>query len=251
MEQSTPPAMPVMDSGKQSNGKGLKITVILTSLAAVWGIGLGIYGMIQSAQKDSQISNLNVQKKDSSGKITTLETEKIETTDKNGTTVTISDTASTISGLHTVGDTSTKRKYYIGVTDLDPGKDTREKDTYIIDITQLGSKDGVKKYDLKTVLDKAVSTKVASLPNTLAAGTVNATPKSSCQSYKVNVGDPAYIPGARTDWTVATDWSNLVPLTIHMSCIANSGNKELSLGTGLYSLNPSTNELVKLIDIVY
>ena len=221
MEQNIPPAMPVMNSGKQSNEKGLKITVILTSLAAVWGIGLGIYGMVQSAQKDSQISNLNVQKKDSSGKITALETEKIETTDKNGTTVTISDTASTISGLHTVGDTSTKRKYYIGVTDLDPGKDTREKDTYIIDITQLGSKDGVKKYDLKTVLDKAVSTKVASLP------------------------------GAHTDWTIATDWSNLVPLTIHMSCIANNGNKELSLGTGLYSLNPSTNELIKLIDIVY
>lgn len=251
MEQNIPTATPVMGSGKQSNEKGLKITVILTSLAAICGIGFGIYGMIQSAQKDSQISNLNIQKKDSSGKITTLETEKIETTDKNGTTVTISDTASTISGLHTVGDTSTKRKYYIGVTDLDPGKDTREKDTYIIDITQLGSKDGVKKYDLKTVLDKAVSTKVAGLPNTLAAGTVNATPKSSCQSYKVNVGDPAYIPGARTDWTVATDWSNLVPLTIYMSCIANSGNKELSLGTGLYSLNPSTNELVKLIDIVY
>ena len=96
MEQNISPAMPVMDSGKQSNEKGLKITVILTSLADVWGIGLGIYGMIQSAQKDSQISNLNVQKKDSSGKITALETEKIETTDKNGTTVTISDTASTI-----------------------------------------------------------------------------------------------------------------------------------------------------------
>ena len=38
MEQSTPPAMPVMNSGKQSNEKGLKITVILTSLAAVWGV---------------------------------------------------------------------------------------------------------------------------------------------------------------------------------------------------------------------
>ena len=251
MEQNTPAAMPVMDSGEQSNGKGLKIATAIASVIAVCGIGFGIYGMVQSSQKDSQISDLKVQIKDPDGKITTLETEKIETTAEDGTTVTIADTEPIVSGLYTVGDTSTKRKYYIGITDLDPKKDTREKDAYIIDITQLGSKDGVKQYDLKTVLDKAVSDKVASLPDTLAAGTVNATPKSSCQSYKVSVGDPAYIPGDRVDWTIAADWSNLVPLTIYMSCITNDGNSELSLGTGLYSLNPNTNELVKLIDTVY
>ena len=250
MEQDTTTVAPVINNnGKSSNEKKWKIATVIASIVAICGIGFGVYGMIQSLQKDSQISDLKVQVEDSNGKITTLETERIETTDENGTTITITDPTPIVGGLYTVGDISTKRKYYLGITDLDPMKDIREKDTYIIDTTQLGSKDGIQQYDLKTILDKAVSDRIASLPDTLAAGTVNATPKSSCQSYKVSVGDPTYIPSNLTDWTIAADWSNLLPLTIYMSCINDRG--ELSLGTGLYSLNPSTNELIKLIETVY
>ena len=93
MEQNAAAAMPVMDSGNQKGGNGLKIATAIASVVAVCGIGFGIYGMIQSSQKDSQISDLKVQVEDSNGKITTLETEKIETTDKDGTTVTIADSA--------------------------------------------------------------------------------------------------------------------------------------------------------------
>ena len=93
MEQNADAVMPVTDSGNQKNGNGLKIATVIASVVAVCGIGFGIYGMMQSSQKDSQISNLKVQVKDSNGKITTLETERIETTDENGTTVTIADSA--------------------------------------------------------------------------------------------------------------------------------------------------------------
>jgi len=92
MEQNAAATMPVMDSGKQDNGKGWKIATAIASVVAVCGIGFGVYGMMQSSQKDNQISDLKVQVEDSNGKITTLETEKIETTDGNGTTVTIADT---------------------------------------------------------------------------------------------------------------------------------------------------------------
>lgn len=92
MEQNTPAAMPVMDSGKQSDGKGLKIATIVASVVAVCGIGFGVYGMIQSSQKDSQISDLKVQIEDSSGKITTLETDEIKVSD-DSQTITISDSA--------------------------------------------------------------------------------------------------------------------------------------------------------------
>ena len=91
MEQNTTATMPVMDSGKQKDGKGWKIATAIASVVAVCGIGFGVYGMLQSSQKDNQISDLKVQVEDSNGKITTLETEKIETTDENGTTVTIVD----------------------------------------------------------------------------------------------------------------------------------------------------------------
>ena len=66
---------------------------MIACVVAICGIGFGVYGMIQSSQKDNQISDLKVQIEDSNGKVTTLETEKIETTDENGTTVTIADSA--------------------------------------------------------------------------------------------------------------------------------------------------------------
>ena len=91
MEQNAAATMPVMDSGKQNDGKGWKIATVIASVVAVCGIGFGVYGMMQSSQKDNQISDLKVQVEDSNGKITTLETEKIETTDGDGTTVTIAD----------------------------------------------------------------------------------------------------------------------------------------------------------------
>lgn len=95
MEQNATATMPVMDSGKQDNGKGWKIATAIASVVAICGIGFGVYGMLQSSQKDNQISDLKVQVEDSNGKITTLETEKIETTDKDGTTITIADSVAT------------------------------------------------------------------------------------------------------------------------------------------------------------
>ncbi|MBR5939070.1 hypothetical protein IKZ77_00775 [Candidatus Saccharibacteria bacterium] len=92
MEQNTPAAMPVMDSSKQSNGKGLKIATAIASVVAVCGIGFGVYGMIQGSQKDNQISDLKVQIKEDDGTITTIETPEIETNTSDGTTVTITDT---------------------------------------------------------------------------------------------------------------------------------------------------------------
>ena len=91
MEQNAAAAMPVMDSGNQKSGNGLKIATAIASVVAVCGIGFGIYGMVQSSQKDSQISDLKVQIKDSNGTVTTIETPEIETTAGNGTTVTITD----------------------------------------------------------------------------------------------------------------------------------------------------------------
>ena len=61
MEQNTDvttPIVPVVDN-KQKSGNGLKITTAIACIVAVCGIGFGVYGMMQSSQKDSQISALN------------------------------------------------------------------------------------------------------------------------------------------------------------------------------------------------
>ncbi len=91
-----PPAPTAMDTGKGKSNKGLIVATAITSVLAVCGIGFGVFGMIQSAQKDDQISDLKVQIKDSDGTITEIETPQIETTANNGTTVTITDSVTTV-----------------------------------------------------------------------------------------------------------------------------------------------------------
>ena len=89
MKQNTDarvPATPVADD-KQKSGNGLKIITAAACVVAVCGIGFGVYGTMQSLQKDNQISDLKVQVEGTNGKITTLETEKNETTGNDDTTI--------------------------------------------------------------------------------------------------------------------------------------------------------------------
>ena len=91
------PMTPVIDN-KQKSGNGLKITTVIACVVAVCGIGFGVYGMMQSSQKDDQISDLKVQIKEADGTITTIEAPEIETTTNDGTTVTINDTVKVSGG---------------------------------------------------------------------------------------------------------------------------------------------------------
>ena len=76
VDASTPvtPVAPVVEN-KQKGGNGLKIATAIACVVAVCGIGFGVYGMMQSAQRDSQISDLKVEVNDKSAKIDELETE--------------------------------------------------------------------------------------------------------------------------------------------------------------------------------
>ena len=82
---------PITDNSEQKVKKGLKIATIDLSAVAVCGVGFGIYGMMQSAQKDNQISDLKIQIKDDEGTTTTIEAPEIETTKEDGTVITITD----------------------------------------------------------------------------------------------------------------------------------------------------------------
>ena len=71
--------------------KNLKVRLIVACLVAICGIGFGVFGMVKSAQQESQLQNLKVQVQSSDGKITTLNTSEIQTTTKDGAVVTVSD----------------------------------------------------------------------------------------------------------------------------------------------------------------
>ncbi len=63
MEQNTNtgvPMTPTVDN-KQKGGNGLKIATAIACVVAVCGIGFGVYGMMQSSQKDKQVSDLKAQ----------------------------------------------------------------------------------------------------------------------------------------------------------------------------------------------
>lgn len=212
---------------KSTGSRLLKPALIIVSIIALCGVAFGIYCIVNICQKDSRIAELEAQ----------LD-QKTETTD-DGSVVNSSDT---VADLYLLGDITTKRKYYLGTPDLDPSQDAREMNLYLIDSTKLNTKDGVKKYDLKPVLNQILDTKVTSLPDILGEGTVNEIPKSSCQSYKMSVGDPNNMSGMFDRTAMEVDWSNLLPFTIYAACITPDGT-EFSLGTEFYSLNPDTNEL--------
>lgn len=60
MEQNTDAGAqmtPVVDD-KKKNGNGLKVATVIACIMAVCGIGFGVYGMVQSSQKDSEIAKL-------------------------------------------------------------------------------------------------------------------------------------------------------------------------------------------------
>lgn len=249
MQQDSINDLPLTNNNADKNSKStntFKVVAAVASIVALFGIMFGVYCVIQICQKNDQIANLKTESSNINTEANIPEPEEREP-ENNNEDVDIS--SITVENLYLIGDIYTKRRYYLGITDLDAEQDTRGKETYIIDTNRLGSKDGIKKYDLKNILNQAESNRVASLPDILAEGTTNATPKTDCQSYKIVAGDPVDWPSP-VDWTIATDWNDKLPLTIYMSCMMENGG-ELSLGTGLYSLDPNTNELTQLTDKFY
>lgn len=77
MEQNADTGVPVapMVENKQKSGNGLKIATVIACVVAVCGIGFGVFGMVQSSQKDEQISDLKIEMNDKNAKINELETK--------------------------------------------------------------------------------------------------------------------------------------------------------------------------------
>lgn len=78
MEQNaeiSTPITPMSDNNKSSSKNGLKITTAIACIIAVCGVGFGIYGMIQSSQKDNQISDLKIEINEKTAKVEELETK--------------------------------------------------------------------------------------------------------------------------------------------------------------------------------
>ena len=51
MKQNMTDITPVMDDDKQNNGSGWRNATVIASVVAACGIGFGVYGMMQGAQK--------------------------------------------------------------------------------------------------------------------------------------------------------------------------------------------------------
>ena len=93
MEQNADTGIPAapMAENKQKSGNGLKIATAIACVVAVCGIGFGVYGIMQSSQKDSQISDLKVQVDNLNGRIAALGDKEIETANENDAAIDVID----------------------------------------------------------------------------------------------------------------------------------------------------------------
>ena len=206
MEQDTTGVAPVVDGSDKKSGNGLKIATVIASVIAVCGIGFGIYGMVQSSQKDSQISDLKVQIKGDDGTITTIEKPEIETNSNNETTVTIVDSA--------IKNEDTKDYIYIGewgikikisdeLTNINYQYvgDGYHDSCRTLELTASTKGDGSKPSFIKTVLDERSS-----------LGAVMRCPKEDFYPYgtSIDIDDPVYsyyYEGPQLSFT-QTDWES-------------------------------------------
>ena len=236
-------SQPTNNKKTKKSGNLMLIGVICLTIAAICGIAFGVWAMMDGnakmAKKDEQIADLRNQLEDAKTDNGIASGDGANNPDSNSVSM---------SDLRLINTISPERRYYLGITELDQKKDSREMDVYLIDTTKLGTEEGVVKYDIKTVLDKITDERVASLPDTLAEGTTNARPKSSCKSFKVRVGDVNWNP-KNINWVYGKDWNDLLPFTVYTECIVDDGNvTSQSLGTSMYILNPQTGEYSLAID---
>ncbi len=83
MKQDTAVTISTMDNSEQKCNKWWKIATAIASTIAICGIGFGIYGIMQSTQKDNQISNLKAQVEETSNKTAAPKTETGATADND------------------------------------------------------------------------------------------------------------------------------------------------------------------------
>ncbi|MBQ6320713.1 hypothetical protein IJI17_00600 [Candidatus Saccharibacteria bacterium] len=88
----------VMTPEVPKKNTGLIVGMIACAVLAVGGVSFGIYEMSQVNQAKDQIADLKVEVKKDDGTTTTIETPEIKTTTEDGTTITIADTPTKISG---------------------------------------------------------------------------------------------------------------------------------------------------------
>ena len=111
MEQKTDTGMPVTPvvENKQKGGNGLKIATAIACIVAVCGVGLGVYGMVQSSQKDSQISGLKAQvdlaEKEENKELSGLENEELQIMDSTDPVSFENFSDSLISNIKSLDDT--------------------------------------------------------------------------------------------------------------------------------------------------
>lgn len=233
------PVAPVAEN-KQKSGNGLKIATVIACIVAVCGIGFGVYGMMQSSQKDNQISDLKVQIENRDGAITELETEKIQINNSDNT-ITISDTdASLPQNIRFINDNLSfsdqryRLMYDMRAEDGQHLLATHERKYYIMDMNSLGSTNSIKEFDLVSILSPIEeSEKANELPETSKNALGWVTNKNQCESFYTTYHDPVY-RGKIVGETIGIDLSKEIPIEILYHCKKNGGHGEVPFSYTIY-----------------
>lgn len=212
-----------MEEKKKSN-VGLIILVVILLLACA---GMGAFIFIN---KD---------------KLTSKETSTTEKTQTSSKTTSSDNEKSTLEGqFYLFEGFSTNRRYYLAYDNADKlGEDNRfidgrKRNVYLVDMNLSNTNEFIKKIDFSDLIKEVYEEKINSLPDVLAAGTVNETKKADCKEYKIQY---------TTSEASMIDGKKEVPFGIYYECIHDyqGGKAELSLGTEYYKLDVDSMKVTK------
>ena len=212
-----------MEEKKKSNA-GLIVLVVILLLACV---GMGAFIFINKDKLTSEVKTTSSQGK---------ETNNVNTSDNK---------KETLEGqFYLFEGFSTNRRYYLAYDNSDKlGEDNtfidgRKMNVYLVDMNLSNTNEFIKKIDLASLIQGVYDEKINSLPDVLAAGTVNETKKADCKEYKIQY---------TTSEASMIDGKKEVPFGIYYACIHDyqGGKAELSLGTEYYKLDVDSMKVTK------
>lgn len=219
------------------------------SKLVIWfGVAIAILACIGSFFLGHSLAkNENGSSKDSKDKDELKEENKVEVNENVNNEEGTENSLEPIKGpIYLLEGLNYERRYYLAFDDaklLDENNDRidfRTKKVYLMDLNSYGTSDFMQEIDFSSLIEDVYEEKINSLPDVLAAGTVNATKKSECNEFHIR-----YVESKEDMY----DGSNEIPFGIYYACIHDyEGVKnaaELSLGTEYYKLDVAKMKVIK------
>lgn len=253
MEQNSTATIPVANNNKQ-NKKKSQIIIAITSIIAICGIGIGIYGIVQSYTSNSEIENLRTQiseyEKSATTDVDNFSKKDFSTNDENQ--IDGKDTKDYTLLINKLKGATQQRYelvYISGGQRTAYNNISSEDDKYfILDTNKLGSADDLKEYDLVAALKPFKEQKINNMPEYASYNIYSNDDKlylSQCESFSVEYFSGQEHIGHLVQ-AIQFDQNKEIPFAVDYICHYDGGNTQRTYHTAFYSLDVETGTIKEI-----